>query len=171
MSTTSDAPSVPARDPAAGEATVPADGPRPVVPALLLLALGIAGIVLSIRLPILEENGAGPGLWPLLICIVMTATAAVVVLCPPLRVAIPTARRDVLRVVGALVLLGGFAVLLPAIGLVSTSIIVGALWLRLLTRDSWATSLGVPAGVALVLYVIFVKLLEVPVPVDAWLPR
>lgn len=137
------------------------------VPALV----GIAALSQAIRLGVWADGRPGPGLWPLLASVVLIAAAVVVV--------VQSDRRDVegllageLRRVGlGVALLALFAVMFILVGVVSAAFVVALLWLRLLARESWRTSVLVAAAAAATLYLVFVWLLAVPLPLDAFLPR
>jgi hypothetical protein len=62
-------------------------------------------------------------------------------------------------------------VLLATLGVVTASTIIGVLWLRFLVRERWRVALTVPVLTGLAIYMVFIRLLDVPLPVDAFLPR
>lgn len=140
-------------------------------PGSVLLVVAVAAVALSVPLGLVHDGRPGPGLWPLVVSVV-TAVAAVVVLArPALRRAEPATRRESASVAAAIGLLVAFVVLLATFGVVTATVVVGLVWLRFLVRERWLVAATVPVLTGLAVYLLFVRLLTVPLPVDAYLPR
>ena len=135
----------------------------------LLVSLGYLG--LALQLPAGTRAQPGPGLFPLLVGIALVMTAAVhglgVTLAPPPPAASVStgARRRVLAVLGAFV---GFGLLLPRVGYLAAALVFVAAALRQLGA-SWRLALLVAALAATASHLVFVLVLDVPLPRGTWL--
>ncbi|MEV0701035.1 tripartite tricarboxylate transporter TctB family protein [Saccharopolyspora sp. NPDC050389] len=142
-----------------------------VVPSLALLAIGVAAVISGILLEQRNGEPAGPGLWPVFAGILLVATSAVMLFKRPLRTVDRVNLAELSQILWGVLLLAVFIALLKATGIVTACAVTGIVWLRFLAKESWLVSALVPTGVGLVIYVVFVQLLDVPLPVDAFLPR
>lgn len=130
---------------------------------LLLLALGAAAVVGSRRLGLGELTAPGPGLWPFIVSVLITGTAAALVLVDPAEDYERWSLGSV-RIVAGLVSLGVFILLFQALGFVVSAFLMLLLWLRVFGGESWRWSLGLAAGGTAVMYLLFVEALGVPFP-------
>lgn len=142
-----------------------------IVPGITLLILGVVAAVMSLNLGLSKDGLPGPGLWPLLASILMLVTAALVLIGPQHRHCEPLTRSEVAQTAPAVGVLVAFVALLPAVGVVSTCSLTGFAWLRFVAREGWRLSLILPPALGFAIYLIFVVMLQVPMPIDAFLPR
>ncbi|TDE55802.1 tripartite tricarboxylate transporter TctB family protein [Nonomuraea mesophila] len=147
------------------ESRPPHAGPLSQVAAALAgLTAGIFGAVGSYALGLGSLTHPGPGLWPFAISVTIIAlSAALVVAGRRLEDAERFSRASLLTVV-ALVTLVLLAVLLPLIGFEIPSLLLVFVWLRWLGKESWRSSIVISVGTVAAFYVIFVLLLQVPLP-------
>jgi putative tricarboxylic transport membrane protein len=142
-----------------------------VWPGTLLLVVGAAAAVLSLQLGLTVRGLPGPGLWPFLASVLMIGMAVWVLMRPRHRLCEPLTRSEVVQVVPAVAILAAFVALLPTIGTVTACTLTGVAWLRFVAHEGWRLSLILPPALGFVIYLIFVVMLRVPLPVDAFLPR
>jgi putative tricarboxylic transport membrane protein len=135
---------------------------RRIAPALLLV-LGIAALIQAGNMGLGELTAPGPGLWPLIVAGLLTATAAVLLVVDPAGDYEPWTAGTV-RILAGLVGLALFVVLFQTLGFVVPTIVMLTLWLRFFGDESWRLSLALGAGGAIVLHLIFVVALGVPFP-------
>lgn len=130
---------------------------------VVLLVLGLAAMIGSVALGLGEATRPGPGLWPLLITVLLVGTAAGLVV---VDVASDYERwtRGTARITAGLLGLAAFIVLFQLIGFVVPAFAMLLLWLRAFGGESWRWSLGLAAGGAVVLHLLFVEALGVPFP-------
>lgn len=140
-------------------------------PGILLLAAGAGAAVLSLRLGLTFGGLPGPGLWPFLASVLMIAMSAGVLLTPLHRLCEPMTRSEVTQIAPAVAILAAFVALLPTIGTVSACSLTGVVWLRFVAHEGWRLSLILPPVLGFAIYMVFVVMLRVPLPVDAFLPR
>ncbi|MCZ2811046.1 MULTISPECIES: tripartite tricarboxylate transporter TctB family protein [unclassified Modestobacter] len=130
---------------------------------LLLLAFGVAAVIGSRRLGLGELTAPGPGLWPFIVSVLLTGTAAVLVF-------IDSAEDyerwtgGTVRIIAGLVSLGVFILLFQAFGFVVSAFLMLVLWLRVFGGESWRWTLGLAVSGTAVMYLLFVELLGVPFP-------
>ena len=130
---------------------------------LLLLAVGVVAVIGSRGLGLGELTAPGPGLWPFIVSLLLTGTAAALVLLDPAEDYEPWTRGTV-RIIAGLVSLGVFILLFQTLGFVVAAFLMLLLWLRVFGGESWRWSVGLAAGGAAVLYLLFVEALGVPFP-------
>ncbi|MFC9691839.1 tripartite tricarboxylate transporter TctB family protein [Kribbella sp. NPDC056951] len=143
----------------------PAAGPRSQLgAAVVTAAIGVFGLLGSLALGLGKLTAPGPGLWPFAVSVLITVLSVVLAL---------TGRHgtDTERFTGASVLtavsvasLVLFAVLLPVIGFEIPSVLLVFGWMRFLGKESWVSSAAVSVGTVAAFYVLFVVLLEIPLP-------
>ncbi|MFC5703732.1 tripartite tricarboxylate transporter TctB family protein [Cohnella faecalis] len=141
---------------------------------LLTLALGVFFLYQSLKLELGSWNEPGPGLWPLLLSL-LVLTASFVLLIgnseggagsekKPFAALLRDSRLP-LAAIASLVL---FIVLSRYAGLTLAGGIMLLAWLRLLGKEKWTTSIVVAAGLTALCHVLFAVALQVPLPED-WL--
>jgi putative tricarboxylic transport membrane protein len=143
----------------------PHAGPWSQLGAAVVTGLvGVAGVVGSLGLGLGRLTGPGPGLWPLVVSVVITTLSVVLALTG--RHGTDTerfSRASVMTAVAVLtlVLLG---VALPLIGFEIPSLLLTFVWLRFLGKESWRSSIVISVGTVFAFYVLFVLLLQIPLP-------
>ncbi|TMR92479.1 tripartite tricarboxylate transporter TctB family protein [Nonomuraea basaltis] len=147
------------------ESRPPHAGPiSQIAAALVALAVGVLGAIGSSALGLGRLTQPGPGLWPFAISVVIIVlSATLVVTGRGLEDAERFSRASLLTVV-ALVTLVLLAALLPVIGFEIPSLLLVFVWLRWLGKESWRSSIVISIGTVAAFYVLFVLLLQVPLP-------
>jgi hypothetical protein len=135
-----------------------------VAAALVALAVGIFGAVMAISLGLGQLTQPGPGLWPFAISVVVIVLSAVLVVVGRHGRDTEQFSRSSLQTAVALVTLVLLAVLLPVIGFEIPSLLLVFVWLRWLGKESWRSSIVISVGTVAVFYVLFVVLLQIPLP-------
>jgi putative tricarboxylic transport membrane protein len=135
-----------------------------IAAALVALAVGVAGAVGSYALGLGRLTQPGPGLWPFAVSVVIVVLAvSLVVTGRRLEDAERFSRASLLTAAG-LVTLVLLAVLLPLIGFEIPSLLLVFVWLRWLGKESWRSSVVVSVLTVAAFYVLFVVLLQIPLP-------
>jgi putative tricarboxylic transport membrane protein len=143
----------------------PQAGPRAQISAALVaLAVGVFGLVVSIGLGFGRLTQPGPGLWPFAISLVIVVLSAVLVFVGRGAGDAEQFSKASLLTALALVTLVLLAVFLPLIGFEIPSLLLVFTWLRWLGKESWRSSVLVSIGTVVVLYLLFVMLLQIPLP-------
>jgi len=132
--------------------------------AVVTGAIGAAGLLGSLGLGLGQLTAPGPGLWPFVVSVVITTLSMVLALTG--RHGTNTERFSRASVTTAvavltLVLLG---VALPLIGFEIPSLLLTFVWLRFLGKESWRSSIVISVGTVVAFYVLFVLLLQIPLP-------
>jgi hypothetical protein len=132
--------------------------------AIVTGAIGVAGLVGSLGLGLGRLTAPGPGLWPFVVSVVITTLSVVLALTG--RQGTDTekfSRASVMTALAVLtlVLLG---VALPLIGFEIPSLLLTFVWLRFLGKESWRSSIVISVGTTAAFYVLFVLLLQIPLP-------
>lgn len=135
-----------------------------VVAALVVVALGVFGVLGALGQGIGSAASPGAGTWPLLISAVLVATGVALAF---------TARRtgDAEKFTSAswLVLLGlatmvGFALVAGVIGIEIPGVLLVFVWLKVLGRETWRTSVIGSLAIVAAFYLIFVVALGTSIP-------
>ena len=132
---------------------------------VVLLATGVAAVIGSWRLGLGELTNPGPGLWPLVVSIAVSISAAILIVIPDIEAYEKWTRRTTLLVGGVLSLVV-FILLFTAIGFIVPAFLLLLLWLRVFGEESWRLALTLAGGGTAVFYVGFAVLLGVPFPDD-----
>lgn len=138
--------------------------PSQLAAAIVTILIGVAGLIGSLRLGLGELTAPGPGLWPFVISVVITTLS--VVLAFTGRQAKDTERfsRASVQTAVAIATLVLLALALPVIGFEIPSLLLTFVWLRFLGRESWRSSIVVSLSTVIAFYVLFVLLLQIPLP-------
>jgi hypothetical protein len=132
--------------------------------AVVAGVVGIAGVIGSLALGLGRLTQPGPGLWPFVVCVVVTVLSIALALVG--RHGTDTekfSRSSVLTAVAVLTLVV-FAAVLPLIGFEIPSLLLTFVWLRFLGKESWVSSVAISVGTVAAFYVLFVLLLQIPLP-------
>jgi putative tricarboxylic transport membrane protein len=132
--------------------------------SLITLGIGVLGVVLSARLGIGSLRQPEPGLWPLIVSIGV-CTFSVASLVDDTQDAEPESLplgRLLAGVAGLAIFILGF----QHLGLVLPTVVTLVLWLRLLARESWRTTVLIASVATALLWLLFARLLGVPFPPD-----
>ncbi|MFD3687908.1 tripartite tricarboxylate transporter TctB family protein [Nocardiopsis sp. NPDC058631] len=149
----------------AEEPAPPPAGPvTNLVVALVVVALGAAGLLGSWSLGLGGASSPSAGMWPFLVSAAITCLGAALLL---------QARRtgDAERftssswlVLGGLATMAAFASLIGVIGFEIPSALLAFVWLRFIGRESWLLSTLTSLGIVVAFYLLFVAVLAVPIP-------
>lgn len=131
----------------------------PVVPLLL----GVYALYASYQLSLGQLNAPGPGLWPFLVALLVTVTAAALLVIDDPDDYEPWTRGTA-TIVGGLVSLGIFIVLFQAIGFLIPAVLMLLVWLKIFAEEPWRWAVPLALGGALVLHLVFVEAFGVPFP-------
>lgn len=135
-----------------------------VAAALVMLAIGIAGLVLSYGYGLGQLTAPGPGLWPFAISVLITGLSAALIVTG--RHGTDTeqfSKASILPAVG-IVTFVALAALMPLIGFEIPALLLCVVWLRFLGRESWRSTAVVSLVTVAAFYVLFIVLLQVPLP-------
>ena len=143
----------------------PHGGPLAQVAAgLVTMAIGVAGMVLSLGYGLGSLTDPGPGLWPFAVSVAVAALSLAQIAFG--RTAQDTekfTRSSVLTGLGVLSLIG-LAALLPVIGFEVPSLVLMVVWLRFLGGESWRMTAVVSVVTVAAFYALFVLALAIPLP-------
>ncbi len=135
-----------------------------VAAAVVVGALGLFGLLGSLDLGVGSASSPGPGTWPGIVSV------ALVVLAVGLAVAAPrTHDAERFGQTSWLVLLGlatmvGFALSVGSVGFEVPAALLAFVWLKVLGREGWRTSVVGAVLMTAVFYLIFVAALGTPIP-------
>lgn len=134
--------------------------------SLAVALLGVGCLMMSLQLPLGTAQTPGPGLWPALVSVGLTAVAVFVLVTERDGADYePLTKKSVVSVLG-FGWIAVFVVLFSAIGFTSASLVFSIVWLRFFARESWKFTLVVSPLFTISFVVIFSVLLRVPVPHD-----
>ena len=132
--------------------------------AIVTAGIGVAGLIGSLRLGLGELTAPGPGLWPFVISVVITTLSVVLGLTGRQATDTEQFSRSSVMTAIAVTTLVLLALALPMIGFEIPSLLLTFVWLRYLGKESWRSSIVVSLGTVLAFYVLFVVLLQIPLP-------
>ncbi|KXF52665.1 hypothetical protein AXA44_09640 [Rhodococcus sp. SC4] len=147
---------------------------EPLVHRMPGVVLGLGAIAVagaSWRLGLTHNGSIGPGLWPFIAAVLLLVSSVGIV-------AGSDEERDVEPVaalppgvVVAIIAMAAFAALLTTIGVATAIAVVTMFWLKVLAGEKWLPSVVMSVLLAGIIYTLFIHVLEIPLPVDAFLPR
>lgn len=140
-------------------------GPRAqVVAALVALGLGVFGAVIASGFGLGSMTQPGPGLWPLTVSLIVVALSATLLIVGRRATDAEQFTRSSRLIVIGVATLVAWAILLPVIGFEVPSLLLMFVWLRWLGRESWRSSVVVSIAAVAAFYVLFIVLLQIPLP-------
>jgi putative tricarboxylic transport membrane protein len=143
----------------------PAGGPAyQIVGALVTLAIGVGGGVLAYGYGLGSLQEPGPGLWPFVLCVVIT-TLSLILLVTGRRLTDSEAftRSSTLPLIGLITFIA-FGVLMPLIGFEIPALALCVIWLRFLGHESWRNTIVISVVTTTVFYFLFLYALGIPLP-------
>jgi putative tricarboxylic transport membrane protein len=157
--------------------TLPEDEPPPastrgrLTAAAVPLVVGAAALINSIALGIGSLTDPGAGLWPAgASCLMIAGSVLLLIRWREIKDGEAFSGTG-LRTLGVALALAGMFVILfggigdwPGIGFEWATVLMLALWLKLIGRESWLTTAAVSIGVTVALHLVFIELLNAPIP-------
>jgi hypothetical protein len=137
-------------------------GTQARVGALTALVVGVLAGWQAYSLGLGSMTAPGPGLWPLIVSLVMVVSGAGVAL-QPNDDAEAIGRDGRIVALGAISLVA-YAWLFELVGFEIPTIALLAFWLKALGRDTWRTTVAVSLATTAGVYVIFIVALGVSLP-------
>lgn len=136
-------------------------GTQARVGALTALAVGVLAGWQAQRLGVGSLTAPGPGLWPLIVSVVLVLTGAAVALRPGDAEVI--GREAWIVVLGCLSLVA-YTLLFEVVGFEIPTIALLVFWLKVLGGDTWRTAVTVAVGATVSVYLVFIFALGVALP-------
>jgi hypothetical protein len=143
----------------------PAGGPAyQAVGALVGIAVGVGGAVLSYGYGLGSMREPGPGMWPFIVSVVIaTLSVLLLVVGRGLTDSEAFTRSSVLPVVG-IVTFVAFGVLMPLTGFEIPALALCVIWLRFLGGESWRNTAVISVLTTAAFYFLFLYGLRIPLP-------
>ena len=143
----------------------PAGGPAyQVVASLVVLAFGVAAAVLSYGYGLGSLRQPGPGLWPLVVSVLIIALGVVLLVAGRgLDDAEKFTRASFLVLVGGATFVA-LGLLLPVVGFEIPAVLLGIVWLRFLGGESWRSTIVISVATTAAFYQLFLYALSIPLP-------
>jgi putative tricarboxylic transport membrane protein len=143
----------------------PSGGPAyQIVGALVGVAIGIGGAVLSAGYGLGSLSEPGPGLWPFVVSVLITTMSVVLLLVGRgLTDAEAFTRSSVLPAVGVVTFVA-FGLLMPVTGFEIPALALCVIWLKFLGGESWRNTLVISVVTVAAFYLLFLYGLRIPLP-------
>jgi Tripartite tricarboxylate transporter TctB family len=132
--------------------------------AVVVVAIGGAGMVGSWSMGLGTPEAPRAGTWPFLVSIVMVVSGVALGLLARRTTDAEAFSRSSWAVVAGLASMLGFVALIGEIGFEIPAALLAFGWLRFLGGEGWLRSIITSLAVVVAFYVIFVGLLGVPIP-------
>ena len=134
------------------------------VGALVGIAIGVTGAVLSYGYGLGSLTEPGAGLWPFVVSVVIAALSAVLlVVGRRLHDSEAFTRSSVLPLVGVITFVA-FGFLMPVTGFEIPALVLCVIWLRFLGGESWRNTVVISVVTVAVFYLLFLYGLRIPLP-------
>lgn len=134
------------------------------VAAVVPIVIGTTAAWLSLRLDIGTLTAPGPGLWPLITSCLLIATGAGSLVFARRANDTEKFTRGTIAVVIAALGLFAHAWLFELVGFEIPTLLLLAMWLRFLSRETWLSTALISLGVTAAAYALFILGLGVPLP-------
>jgi hypothetical protein len=143
----------------------PAGGPAyQTVGALVGIAIGVVGAVLAYGYGMGTLSNPGPGLWPLIVSVVIASLSAVLLVTGRgLTDSEAFTRSSLLPAVG-IVTFVAFGILMPLTGFEIPALVLCVIWLRFLGGETWRNTAVISVVTVAVFYFLFLYALRIPLP-------
>lgn len=135
-----------------------------VFTAAAIVVLGIAALVGASALGVGSASQPGPGLWPLLISVLLVVLGVALLLGARRTADAEKFSRSSWLVLAGLASMVGFVAVIGVIGFEIPAALLCFVWLRFLGRESWRMSIITSLVVVAGFYLVFVAALGVPIP-------
>lgn len=131
-----------------------------------LLALGLGAAAGALRMRVWADGEPGEGLFPLLAALLLAVCSALsLVIDGGMPTAVARGRRErTLKAAAYAAALIAYGVLFVAAGHIVATLVVFVTLLRVVERLGWTRSAAIAGATALATYVLFERLLRVPLP-------
>jgi hypothetical protein len=134
------------------------------VGALVGIAIGVAGAVLSYGYGLGSLTEPGAGLWPFIVSVVIAVMSAVLLFVGRgLADSEAFTRSSVLPLIGVVTFIA-FGVLMPVTGFEIPALVLCVTWLRFLGGESWRNTIVISVVTTAVFYFLFLYGLRIPLP-------
>jgi putative tricarboxylic transport membrane protein len=128
------------------------------------IAIGVGGGLLSWGYGLGNLREPGPGLWPFIVSVVITALSAVLlVVGRGLTDSEAFTKSSILPVVGIITFVA-FGFLLPLTGFEIPALVLSVIWLKFLGGESWRNTIVISVGTVAAFYFLFLYGLRIPLP-------
>ena len=135
-----------------------------VLVSLAVTALGAAALVGSLSLGVGSAREPGPGTWPFLVSVLLIGLGVALALMSGRVNDAETFSRSSLLVLAGLATMVVFVGVIEVIGFEIPAALLTLVWLRFLGRESWRLSVVISLATVTGFYLVFVAVLQVPVP-------
>jgi hypothetical protein len=145
------------RPPAGGQA-------YQVVPALVALAIGTTGAILSYGYGLGTLRRPGAGLWPFAVSALIVVLSLVLLAVGRHLQDSEKLTRTSLLVLAGVATFVGLGLLIPTIGFELPALALCVVWLRFLGGESWRSTAVVSLATVAAFYLLFLYALSIPLP-------
>jgi len=152
-----DGPVEPERPPAAGSVTN-------FVIAVLVMVLGGAAVIGSLRLGVGTPASPRPGTWPAIVGTILVILGGALAVRGRHTDDAERFTRTALLVLAAVATMAVFVAVIGTVGFEIPTAVLAFVWLRFLGGESWRTSVVVSVAAAVAFYLLFVAALGVGIP-------
>ena len=135
-----------------------------LIAGLVPAAFGGVILVESLALGIGSPTDPRPGFWPFGLSAVLILLSLGLLIGRRRFGTCEAFSRGTFLVLAGAAGIGGFVIALPLVGFEIPSIVLQALWLKVLGRESWRITICVPLVTTAILHVLFIELLGVSLP-------
>ncbi|RKR85864.1 tripartite tricarboxylate transporter TctB family protein [Micromonospora pisi] len=147
------------------ETEIPPAGPLgQLVASVVPVALGAAALAYAVSLGLGTPTEAGPGLWPALASLLLIAAGGWSLVFERRRQEAEQFSRGAVGIAVGIASLVVFVLLISRIGFEIPTLLIMGLWLKVLGREPWLTTIVVSVVTTATLYLLFITLLGVPLP-------
>jgi hypothetical protein len=129
------------------------------------LVIGVVSLVYALSLGVGSPAQPGPGLWPIVISVVLVVCSVVLLVFGRGGGEDYEEFTSGARVIAmGVVSLGVFVLLFQRVGFELPCLLVLVFWIRFLGGESWRTTVLVSVGVTVAFYALFIVALGTPIP-------
>jgi hypothetical protein len=135
-----------------------------IVGALAGVTIGVGGALMSWNYGLGDLQKPGPGMWPFIVSVVITALSALLLLIGRgLDDSEAFSRSSLLPIAGVATFIM-FAVLLPLTGFEVPALVICVVWLKFLGGETWRSTIIISVVTVAAFYLLFLYGLRIPLP-------
>lgn len=128
------------------------------------LLIGIVFLISSWQLPFGQLVSPGPGLWPAILSVVLIIVSFLLLITGYKKENYKKFSPEVKKVLYGIISIALFILLFETLGLEICCLLLLIYWIRFLGKESWKTAIMYSGTITISVYVVFVILLEIPIP-------
>lgn len=135
-----------------------------LIVSAILTVIGVVAAIMAWQLGLGSPDEPGPGLWPLIVSVAMVVLAVIQLVRPSSIEGAERFTTEIRVVAIGAVSLVAYTALFEQVGFEMPTLALLVLWMKVLGRESWVSTIATSIGGVIAFYLIFITALGVSLP-------